>query len=423
MPTSGRFETSGLMRGDVRAEILAFDDVSVGYGREIVLHDLTFNVRRGEVAGLVALDGRGKSTLVRCAAGLLAPARGRVLYEERDIYSMSFAEDQRYRARTAVVFEGGALFQNRSILDNVSLPLRYHVGGGADDASPYVRRLLERVGYNESLTAFPWQVSARGRRLAALARALVREPELVVVDRFFEALESHDVKHLMELVLELNVKNGTSFLLVGELMPTLFQVAERVVVLEGGRLLAHGFKRALYKNERIKAAFETGAAALDATEPAPGAIEAAEPLPTGSEGFDPNASDSDLHPVIVTPDPDISSADEIHDSDADAVLEDDGRTMTLPPEAAAAVIAEARRRADERIEAEARKLEESASAADDVKGVFDSTSRIEVARTPESQVLDRKTLEAALRLTDSDAPPPESDENEPPATPPMKEEP
>src|SRR5437016_601426 len=114
MPTSGRFETSGITQGDVRPEILAFDDVSVGYGGETVLHGLTFNVRRGEVAGLVALDGRGKSTLVRCAAGLLAPEKGRLLYEARDVYSMSFAEDQRYRARTAAVLEGGALFANRS---------------------------------------------------------------------------------------------------------------------------------------------------------------------------------------------------------------------------------------------------------------------------------------------------------------------
>src|SRR5437588_8364080 len=110
MPTSGRFETSELTRGDIRAELMAFDGVSVGYGGELILQDLTFNVRRGEVAGLVALDGRGKSTLVRCAAGLLPPVTGKVLYEERDIYSMSFAEDQRYRARTAAVFEGGALF-------------------------------------------------------------------------------------------------------------------------------------------------------------------------------------------------------------------------------------------------------------------------------------------------------------------------
>src|SRR5262245_26863356 len=104
MPTSGRFDAMELMTSDdVRAQLLAFDGVSVGYGGETVLHDLSFNVRRGEVAGLVALDGFGKSTLVRCAAGLLPPEKGTVYYETRDIYRMSFAEDQRFRARSAVV--------------------------------------------------------------------------------------------------------------------------------------------------------------------------------------------------------------------------------------------------------------------------------------------------------------------------------
>jgi phospholipid/cholesterol/gamma-HCH transport system ATP-binding protein len=243
---------------DVRAELLAFDRVTVGYGAEPILAELSFNVRRGEVAGLVALDGRGKSTLVRCAAGLLEPTAGKVLYDQRDIYATSFEGDQLLRARTAVVFEGGALFANRSIFANIALPLRYHNGGGDEDVQDTVRRLLERCGYNESLTAFPWQVSARGRKLAAFARALAREPELIIVDRFFEALEVHDQKRLMELVLELNVKNGTSFLLVSELDQHIFHVAERVAVLEGGRLRAHGFKQQLLKDDKIKHAFAEG---------------------------------------------------------------------------------------------------------------------------------------------------------------------
>jgi ABC-type transporter Mla maintaining outer membrane lipid asymmetry ATPase subunit MlaF len=368
---------SGTERADdARAEILAFDDVSVGYENEVVLHDITFNVRRGEVAGLVALDGRGKSTLIRCAAGLLAPVRGRVLYEQRNVYAMSFAEDQRFRARTAAVFEGGALFQNRSIIANVTLPIRYHLGTKEGEADEHGRRLLERVGYHESLAAFPWQVSARGRRLAALARALVREPELVIIDRFFEALEAQDQKRVFELVLELNVKNGTSFLIVGELQPAIFQVAERVLVLEGGRKVAHGFRRGLYKDARIKAAFETGVEtapegyAPHEPLPPPAAAAPPEPLEVGaaSEGFDPNASDSDLQPVIVTPDPDVPSADEMVDSD-------DGETATIDEEAARALIALARRRAEERIAAE----------------------------SESSGELDRKALEAARRLNESDA--------------------
>src|SRR5690606_40814597 len=96
----------------------------------------------------------------------------------------------------------------------------------------------------------------RSRRLAALARALARDPDLVLVDRFFEGLEMPDWRRLFELVLELNQGQGVAWLLVSELDPAIFQVAERVAVLEGGRLIAHGFRRDLYEDGRVRAAFE-----------------------------------------------------------------------------------------------------------------------------------------------------------------------
>jgi len=302
-PSSGRH--SGITRGDLRAEILTFEDVTVGYGASPVLEGVTFNVRRGEVAGVVALDGRGRSTLIKCAGGLLAPTAGKVHYENRDVYRMGFREDQKFRARSSMVLEGGALLVNRSIFENVALPLRYHLAMKDDDLETFVGRLLKRVGYTESADALPWQVSTRGRKLAAFARALVREPELVFVDRFFEGLEPPDVKRIMELVLELNVKNGTSFLIVGELTPQIFQVAERVVVLEGGKVVAQDFKRALFKIEKIKKAFEEGesAAAERTDRPAETSHHMrsgvmAAPLLTDSAPFEPDA-DSDEQPVVV----------------------------------------------------------------------------------------------------------------------------
>lgn len=300
MADTGRHKKKGtgrLARGLASTDVLSFEDVTVGYGGEPALREITFGVGRGEVSGLVAIDGRGKSTLVKCAAGLLPPYDGTVRYDGRDVYAMSFREDQRFRRRSAVVFEGGALFSNRTIFANVALPLRYHAGGRDSDVASEVERLLERVGYSESLDAFPWQVSARGRRLAAFARALIREPELVIVDRFFEALDVLDSQRLMKLILELNMTNGTSFLLVGELAPTIFHVAERVLVLEGGTVLAYDFKPGLYKNARIKRAFEMGEEAM-AAETAPRPLE----LGSSSDLLEMH-TDPDDEPVVLVDEP------------------------------------------------------------------------------------------------------------------------
>jgi phospholipid/cholesterol/gamma-HCH transport system ATP-binding protein len=290
---------SGSSTTDVRSEILSFNAVSVAYDDLLVLDRLNFNVRRGEVAGVVALDGRGRTTLVKCAAGLLEPRAGEVLFEGRNVYDMSFGEDQRFRARTAVVLEGGALFANRSIFDNVALPLLYHSAKQPDELERTVMRLLDRTGYNEDPGALPWQVSARGRRLAAFARALVRDPELVLIDRFFESLEAPDWKRLIELILELNVKSGMSFLLVGELDQAIFQVAERVLVLERGRAVGMDFKRALFKKERVKRAFEAGKAELEKGTRMMVIPDVDTPLEAEDSDAFRMTSDSESQPILV----------------------------------------------------------------------------------------------------------------------------
>ncbi|HBP21783.1 MAG TPA: hypothetical protein DEA08_28860, partial [Planctomycetes bacterium] len=118
---------------------------------------------------------------------------------------------------------------------------------------------LSQCGFNEDPHAYPWQTSDRGQKLAAFARALARDPSLVIVDRFFEGLEIPEWRRLFELVMELNQHQGVSWLLVSELDPAIFQVAERVAVLEEGELIAYDYRRKLYKDPRIKQAFEAGA--------------------------------------------------------------------------------------------------------------------------------------------------------------------
>jgi phospholipid/cholesterol/gamma-HCH transport system ATP-binding protein len=239
------------------APLLELRGVSVGYDQtDYVLDDVFLSVHKGEVLAVASLDAHGgKSTLLRVAAGLLPPTRGHVSFEGRDLYEMSYGEDQRLRERMAVVPEGGALVANLRVCDNVGLPLRYHQGLRGEPLERRIKELLRLAGFNEDPRAFPSQVSGRGQRLAAFARALARDPELILVDRFFEGLEMPDWKRLFELVMELNQNRGVTWLLVSELDSAIFTVAERVAVLERGRVLACGHKRTLFEDQRIRAAF------------------------------------------------------------------------------------------------------------------------------------------------------------------------
>lgn len=238
--------------------LLQLEGVEAGYREEVpVLRGIDLEVARGEILGLVSLDaGGGKTTLLRVAAGLHTPWAGRVRFDGVDVYGMSFRADQSFRARCAVVLEGGALLVNQTVWDNVALPLRYHRGLRGRELTVQVKRLLDLTGFEEDAHLFPWQVSARGRKLAAFSRALSRDPSLVLVDRFFEGLEMPDWKRLFELVLELNHGQGTAWVLGSEVDPVVFQAAERVLVLDEGAVLACGARKQLYRDDRIREAFE-----------------------------------------------------------------------------------------------------------------------------------------------------------------------
>jgi D-methionine transport system ATP-binding protein len=224
---------------------------------ELAVDDVSLEVAQGEVVGLVSLDmGGGKTTLLKVAAGLHKPDSGSVRFKGKDVYAMGFGADQRYRRECAVVLEGGALLVNLSVWENVALPLRYHGTMRGRELKVTVERLLAQCGFNENPHALPWQVSDRGQRLAAFARALARNPSLVFVDRFFEGLEMPDWRRLFELVMELNQNEGVTWVLISELDPAIFQVAERVAVLEEGRLVDYDYRRNLYKQVRLRAAFE-----------------------------------------------------------------------------------------------------------------------------------------------------------------------
>ncbi len=246
------------MSSSAAAPLLTLERVTAGYrATEDVVHEVSLELRRGEVAAVVSLDmSGGKTTLLKAAAGLLEPRSGRVVFEGQDVYRMGYSADQRFRERCGVVLEGGALLANRTVWENVALPLRYHRGLWSRELNVAVERLLAQCGYNEDVHGYPWQISARGKRMAAFARALARDPDLVVVDRFFEGLEMPDWRRLFELVLEQNHNEGVSWLLVSELDPAIFQVAERVAVLEAGELLAYGGRRELFRDARLRAAFE-----------------------------------------------------------------------------------------------------------------------------------------------------------------------
>lgn len=237
--------------------LVVLEDVHTGTdGEHHPLKGVSLAIDRGAIVAVTALGLHGgRSTLLQVASGLLEPTAGRVRFDGEDVYRMPHAATQRLRARVGVVLEQTGLLANTTIWENVALPLRYHGGLGGRELKQRVERLLHQAGFAEDPHALPWRISMRGRRLAAFARALARDPSLVVVDGFFEGLEMPDWRRLFEVVTELNRQEGVTWLLACEIDPIIFSLADQVAVLDHGRLAGFGRRRELFQDPRIERAF------------------------------------------------------------------------------------------------------------------------------------------------------------------------
>ena len=204
-----------------------------------VLHDLDLEIGAGERIAIIGSSGSGKTTLLQLLGGLDAPDAGTVEVDERDIHALPEQARCELRNRTlGFVYQFHHLLPEFSALENVAMPLLVR-RVAASEARERARAVLEQVGLGARLTHRPHQLSGGERQRAAVARALVTEPRLVLADEPTGNLDGANASQVFELLLALNRERGTSLVVVTH-DPRLASRMDRILVLEDGKLREQG---------------------------------------------------------------------------------------------------------------------------------------------------------------------------------------
>lgn len=221
--------------------MVEISDLTMRYGRRLIHGPLDLRVHRGEILAIVGGSGSGKTTLLREMALLQRPSSGTVRMFGADAAAMDEAQTLRARRHIGILFQNGALFGGMSVLENVGMPLREHtrLGRALIDEIACVKLALVGLTPDDGLL-FPSQLSGGMRKRAALARAIAMDPDLLFLDEPTSGLDPLSADAFDELVLDLKAALDPTVVLVTHDLDTLWRVADRVVLLGEGRLLADG---------------------------------------------------------------------------------------------------------------------------------------------------------------------------------------
>ena len=234
---------------DPAPTVVEVSDLTMRFGRKVVHEHLDLSVRQGEILAIVGGSGSGKTTLLREMALLQPPTSGRVSILGNEISGLKEQQTLRVRRRIGVLFQNGALFGGFNVLQNVGAPLREHtrLSDTLIDEIACVKLSLVGLTAADGLL-YPNQLSGGMRKRAALARAIALDPELLFLDEPTSGLDPLSADAFDELILDLKASLDPTVVLVSHDIDTLWRVADRVVLLGEGRLLAEGSMQALARS-------------------------------------------------------------------------------------------------------------------------------------------------------------------------------
>lgn len=216
------------------------------FGDNEVLKGITTSIDSGEVVSIIGPSGSGKSTFLRCINLLEVPTKGTVFVDGQSITDKN-TNILKVRQQIGMVFQHFHLFPHLSVMDNLTYAPMKVKGLSRTDAEEKARDLLAKVGLTEKEKAFPSSLSGGQKQRVAIARALAMEPKLMLFDEPTSALDPEMVKEVLNVMKDL-AKSGMTMAIVTHEMGFAREVADRVLFLDGGKLLEDANPKEFFSN-------------------------------------------------------------------------------------------------------------------------------------------------------------------------------
>jgi len=207
------------------------EGVSLAFGERPVLKEFSCAFPRGKISVILGGSGLGKSTLLRLIGGLVRPQAGAVFVGDVDVTRLSERRLYEVRRKLGMMFQGGALLDSLTVFDNIAFPLREHTSMGEEEIAAEVHDRLTAVGLSNVDELLPGELSGGMLKRVALARAIIRKPQVLLCDEPFSGLDPASTKRIERLLVRMNDQYQSTMIVVSHHIPSTMRMADRVLLL------------------------------------------------------------------------------------------------------------------------------------------------------------------------------------------------
>ena len=220
--------------------LIEFRQVTKRFGDRTILNNISLTIYDNQVTTIIGKSGTGKSVLLKHIIGLLEPTEGTILYRGKDIDRMSRKERDAFRGQFSYCFQNNALFDSLTVFENIALPLRQTTKLGKGEIEKRVMKKIEQVELSEVYNKYPSEISGGMQKRAALARALITDPHIVLFDEPTTGQDPVRKNAILGMIAHNQKKFGFTTIMISHEIPDVFFISDRILVLYDGKIIFQG---------------------------------------------------------------------------------------------------------------------------------------------------------------------------------------